>query len=123
MRREDGSCKIVNNIYAKNIDLDTLGKKQQKRPNTRGLKKSKEDQSVIAAEEKIINDVAKDDTDVQVLEILNRYMTDMMQHSYNALIEELFSQILAPHARLEENDKLYLLKLQTFMIEVCRLQA
>lgn len=64
--------------------------------------------------------MAKDDTDVQVLEILNRYMTDMMQHSYNALVEELFSQILAPHARLEDNDKLYLLRLQTFMIEVCR---
>jgi hypothetical protein len=118
--RQDGSSKIVNNIYAKNIDLDDLGKSQLRQPKRSGAKDSNK---VIVASSSIIDDAAKDANDNQLLAVLHDYLTEMLQLCYSALIEELFSQILHVQALLEENDRFYLLKLQSFLIEVCRLKA
>jgi hypothetical protein len=76
---------------------------------------------VIEASSSIIDDAAKDESDHRLLSVLHDYLVDMLQNCYGALIEELFSQILPTQALLEENDRYYLLKLQTFLIEVCRL--
>ena len=118
--REDGSSKIVNNIYAKNIDLEDLGKSQLRQPKRSG---AKDGNKVIVASSSIIDDAAKDASDNQLLAVLHDYLTEMLQNSYGPLIEELFSQILHVQALLEENDRFYLLKLQTFLLEVCRLKA
>ena len=47
----------------------------------------------------------------------------MLTNSYVPLIEELFAQISVPNALIEDDDRYYLIKLQTFVLEVCRLQA
>lgn len=47
----------------------------------------------------------------------------MLQNSYCSLIEELYSQILVSNAELEDDDRYHLLKFQTFIMQVCRLQA
>jgi len=56
VKRDDGSSMMLNNIYQKNIDTQTLGKQQWK-PGTRTVKN---DASVIEATNTIIDDAAKD---------------------------------------------------------------
>ena len=73
--REDGSSKIVNNIYAKNIDLEDLGKSQLLQPKRSGVK---DGNKVIVASSSIIDDAAKDASDNQLLAVLHDYLTEML---------------------------------------------
>ena len=48
---------------------------------------------------------------------------DMIEHSYNPLIEQLYSQIQQPNTEIEENDAFHLFKIQSFVLEIWRLVA
>lgn len=73
--REDGSSKIVNNIYAKNIDIDDLGKSQLRQPKRFGPKTN---DKMIVASSSIIDDAAKDANDNQLIAVLHEYLTEML---------------------------------------------
>jgi len=77
----------VSNIYAKNIDLEDLGRTQLRQPKRGGTKDSTK---VIEASSFIIDDAAKDGDDKKLLLILHDYLMDMLQNCYNTLIEELY---------------------------------
>ena len=69
----------------------------------------------------MIDDAAVDKLDAELLEMLQNYLDDMIEHSYNPLIEQLYTQILPSKAEVEENDAYHLFKVQSFVLEVCRL--
>ena len=48
---------------------------------------------------------------------------DMIEHSYNPLIEQLYSQIQQLNVEIEENDAFHLFKIQSFVLETWRLVA
>ena len=77
----------MSNIYAKNIDLEDLGRTQLRQPKRGGTKDSTK---VIEASSFIIDDAAKDGDDKKLLLILHDYLMDMLQNCYNTLIEELY---------------------------------
>jgi len=77
----------VSNIYARNIDLEDLGRTQLRQPKRGGTKDSTK---VIEASSFIIDDAAKDRDDKKLLLILHDYLMDMLQNCYNTLIEELY---------------------------------
>jgi hypothetical protein len=47
----------------------------------------------------------------------------MLENSYNSLVEELFQQMMQDNSLLEDSDVYHFFKLQTFMLEFCRLKA
>lgn len=118
VKRVDGSSKTIHNVYEPYLDLSSLAH-QTRKPT---LRKAKNPTHVVEASRLIICDGAKDERDVSLVKVLNSYLQDMLQNSYCSLIEELYSQVLVS-TDLEENDRYHLLKLQTFMMRVCRLQA
>ena len=69
----------------------------------------------------MIDDAAVDQLDEALLEIMHNYLVDMIEHSYNPLIEQISTQILPAKAEVEENDAYHLFKIQSFVLEVCRL--
>lgn len=77
----------MSNIYARNIDLEDLGRTQLRQPKRGGTKDSTK---VIEASSFIIDDAAKDGDDKKLLLILHDYLMDMLQNCYNTLIEELY---------------------------------
>lgn len=77
----------MSNIYARNIDLEDLGRTQLRQPKRGGTKDSTK---VIEASSFIIDDAAKDRDDKKLLLILHDYLMDMLQNCYNTLIEELY---------------------------------
>lgn len=107
MKREDGSNMMVSNIYQTNIDTEGLGKKQQRKPG----RAVKDEAKVIEATEQIVNDAAKNETDIKLIAVLHSYLNELLTNSYCALVEELFLQVQAPHAILEDNDRYHLLKI------------
>ena len=48
---------------------------------------------------------------------------DMIEHSYNPLMEQLYNQILQSKTEIEENDAFHLFKIQSFVLEIWRLVA
>jgi len=77
----------------------------------------------VTVAKQIVEDGAKDHLDVKLLEVLNNYLVDMITNSYAPLVEELFNQMLPEQALLEESDCFHFFKLQTFMLQVCRIKA
>ena len=84
---------------------------------------AKDPKKVIEAPQTMIDDAAVDKLDDELLEVMHNYLLDMIEHSYNPLIEQLYTQILPAKAEVEENDAYHLFKIQSFVLEVCRLQA
>ena len=105
--------------------MNDISKYQRRKPRVGASRKAlaKDPKKVIEAHQSLIDDAAVDKTDEELLRILLNYLVDMMEHSYNPLIEQLYSQILPSKAEVEENDSFHLFKVQSFVLEVCRLQA
>ena len=57
-------------------------------------KSSKDEQKVITFCEKLINEAAMDDADRDLVKILQTHLLDMIENSYNPLIEELVEQMV-----------------------------
>ena len=94
--REDGTLVTNSNIYQQNIDVNDISKYQRRKPRTGASQKvlAKQPKRVIQAQQPIIDDAAVDKADNELLEIMEKYLMDMIEHSYNPLIEQLYSQIL-----------------------------
>jgi hypothetical protein len=118
MRREDGSSLIISNIYKHKIDTEPK-QKQQRAPR----RSERNQDKVIEHEQRLVDDAAKGQEDVLVLQVVQAYLDECLDVCYTPLIEELYQQITPEHAILEENDRFYFIKMQTFAMEVVRLQA
>ena len=86
MRREDGSRKTITNIVQRKIDLNDFGNKLKTAP----ARKAKNENTAILAQNLLINDAAMDDTDKELLRILQNHLVDLIENSYNPLCEELY---------------------------------
>lgn len=67
-------------------------------------------------------------SDRKLLVIIKDYLNDMLENTYNALINEVFRQIKAAQANSTEFgaadfDNFHFFKFSAFMIEVTRLKA
>ena len=88
IQRDDGSSALVSNIYQTNIDINTIPKNQRHKPKAR--KASDNNQTFEAPENsKIINDIALDQSDKRLLELLKNHLIDLLDNSYCGLIEQL----------------------------------
>lgn len=113
---------MVGNIYQKSIDLNNLGNKQRVKSNTIMGKKNKE--NIIGGQEKLVQEGALTDSDRELLVILKNYINDILENTYNAIINEVFSQIKEGRdENSAEFDNFHFFKFSTFMIEVQRLKA
>ena len=64
------------------------------------------------------------DSDRELLLILNNYFNDILDNTYNAMINEIFSQIKeGSEFKSAEFDNFHFFKFSTFMIEMQRLKA
>ena len=64
------------------------------------------------------------DSDRKLLEIIKNYLIDILDNTYNALINEIFVQIQkGSNNAIEEFDKYHFFKLSSFMIQVQRMKA
>jgi len=114
--RPDGTRMMIHNIYQKSIDTNNLGKKQRQKSNALMGKKNKA--NVISGETQIINEVAMQDSDRKLIEIIKSYLNDMLANTYNALINEVFDQIKKGSELVAEFDNYHFFKFSTFMIKV-----
>jgi uncharacterized protein YfaP (DUF2135 family) len=61
----------------------------------RGAKRSTKDEArVITAQVLLINDAAMDEEDKELLRILQTFLLDLVENSYNPICEELYEQML-----------------------------
>ncbi|CDW80133.1 UNKNOWN [Stylonychia lemnae] len=120
--RNDGSSVIVGNIYQKNIEVNEVKNGQKRRAQSRMIKDQKH---IIEAPQtgKLVNEGALEQSDRKLLQMLRNHLTDMLQNSYCPLIEQIFNELAKSGEAVEEFDKFHYFKLQTFMMQICRLQA
>ena len=89
MKRDDGTVKTITNIMQKQIDLNDYGNKLKTAP----IRKAKNENTAILAQTLLINDAAMDDSDKELLKILQTHLIDLIENTYNPLCEELYEQI------------------------------
>ena len=120
VKRPDGSMVMVNNIYQKSVDITNLGKRQRQKSNALVGKKAKE--NMIESNKTIIDEKALDLNDRKLIKILKAYLIDLLDNCYNALIKEIFNQVLQGHQgdgvvqKDQMFDKYHFFKLSSFMI-------
>ena len=78
---------------------------------------------VIEAPQTLVDDGAVDETDEKLLEIMKSFLYDLMMHSYNPLMEQLFGDITNKRVAVEENDSFHMFKFQGFVLEAIRIRA
>lgn len=82
--------------------------------------------NTIEGQEKIIQEAAMQDSDRELLTIIRSYLNDMLENTYNALINEVFKQI-SPNTGGEmgraELDHYHFFKFSAFMINVHRMKS
>lgn len=122
IKRADGTRQMVNNIYQKSIETTDLTKKQRMKSNVIHGKKNK--QNIIDGMHKIVEEAAMEDSDRLLLEIMRNYLDDVLENTYNHLINEVFRQ-LGPSSEMgrAELDNYHFFKFSAFMINVQRLKA
>jgi hypothetical protein len=59
----------------------------------------------------LIDDSSANKSDEEILKIIYDFLFDMIEHSYNPLIEALFDQIVPQKVVVEENDRFHLFSL------------
>ena len=113
------------NLYAQQIDVNDISAHQRRRPRVGASSKAlrKDPKKVIEAPQALIDDAAVDKTDEELLEVLRSYLVDMIEHSYNPLLEQILLTIAPCKSEVLEDDSFHLFKVQSFVLEVCRLQA
>jgi hypothetical protein len=115
---------MVNNIYQKSIEVNNLCKKQRMKSNAVIGKKNKA--NMIEGQQKIIQEGALLDSDRELLAILRNYLDDILENTYNPLVNEVFRQI-SPNSGTEftkaEFDNFHFFKFSSFMIDVQRMKA
>ena len=79
----------------------------------------------IYQQKQIIDTAAMEDSDRKLLHIVREYLSDILDNTYNALINEIFMQITKDSGTVhsEEFDKYYFFKLSAFIIQLQRLKA
>ena len=82
---------MVNNIYQKSIDSNNLGKKQRQKSNAVVGKNNKLNK--IVTNELLVNEATLEESDRNLLKIMKDFANDMLDNTYNALINEVFVQI------------------------------
>ena len=55
--------------------------------------------------------------------MIKEYLVDLMAHSYNPLMEQLFDDVRGQRVAVEENDAFHMFKVQSFVLEAVRIQA
>ena len=71
----------------------------------------------------LVDDGAVDETDAMLLEIVKDYLYDLLAHSYNPLMEQLFEDFNKNKVAVEENDSFHMFKVQSFVLEAVRIRA
>ena len=71
----------------------------------------------------LVDDGAADETDRHLLTVVKDYLYDLMAHSYNPLMEQLFDDVVKQRVAVEENDSFHMFKVQSFVLEAVRIQA
>lgn len=79
IKREDGSSKMVTNIYQKQIDINDFGNKIKSAPK----RSTKDENRAIVAQELLIGDATKDEQDHELLRVLHVHLLDLIENSYN----------------------------------------
>lgn len=110
---------MITNIVQRQINLNDIGHKLKTAP----VRKAKNENTAILAQTLLINDAAMDDSDKELLKILHAHLVDMIENTYNPLCEELYEQMTPSQALIMENDVFHFFKLQSFVLEFCRMRA
>jgi hypothetical protein len=70
--------------------MNDYGNKQKTAP----FHKAKSENTAILAQTLLITDAAMDDSDKELLQVLQTHMVDLIENSFNNLCEELYEQML-----------------------------
>ena len=115
INRADGSRCMVNNIYQKSIDSTNLGKKQRQKSNAVMGKNNKLNK--IVTNELLVNEATLEESDRNLLKIMKDYVNDMLDNTYNPLINEVFAQIQQGSLQdAADFDNYHFFKFSSFMI-------
>ena len=79
---------IFHNIYAKSFDTENLGNKQRIKPG--GINK-RQAGNKIESHQTIINEANLQDSDRKLITVIKNYLFDILENTYNALINEIFA--------------------------------
>lgn len=66
--------------------MNDYGNKQKTAP----VRKAKSENTAILAQTLLITDAAMDDSDKELLQVLQTHMVDLIENSFNNLCEELY---------------------------------
>ena len=113
----------VKNIYEKSIDTSADQRHLKKKPRISSARAFKDAKKVIEAPVPIVDSAAVDKTDSKLLEILKDYLIDLLEHSYEPLIEQIFDTIVPSKVEVEEDDAFHLFRVQAFAVEAVKIQA
>ncbi len=79
---------MLNNIYQKNIDINNLGKHQRRKAHSIVGKNNKINQ--IEGQKQLIDEASMEDLDRKLLLIIKNYLIDILDNTYNAMINQIF---------------------------------
>lgn len=111
--RPDGTRLMLKNLYQKNFDVTNLGKHQRARP-ARGGRIAAE--NVVEAQKSLIQVDSLEETDRKLIKAIKAYLVDILENTFNNLVNEILSQIVNNQGASQIEDKLYFFKLSAFMI-------
>lgn len=99
------------------MEVTNLGKHQRAKNPRQGARAKKE--NVIGAQESLFQIDALEDSDKQLIEVIKTYLVDILDNTYNNLVNEIFNQIASNQAAVDQiEDKLHFFKICAFMIQV-----
>ena len=121
MTRADGTQALVQNIYQQKVDTTQLGGKVQR------LKPNVGKQSAVARVEQqhlLVDLACLEQADKDVLNVMREYLDDILENTYNALVNAVYSQVVRQLTDgINDRDNYHYFKLSTFMVEVVRHKA
>ena len=106
---------MLTNLYQKNFDVTNLGKHQRAKPSHAGARAK---DGIIEAQKSLIQIDSLEQTDRDLIKTMKGYLVDMLDNTYNNLVNEIFNQIANNPAACQEEDKLHFFKLSAFMIQI-----
>lgn len=79
---------------------------------------AKTNDNIIEAQKSIIQIESLEQTDRNLIKAMKAYLVDILDNTYNNLVNEVFNQIINNPAACQEEDKLHFFKLSAFMIQI-----
>ena len=118
--RPDGTRVMLTNLYQKNFDVTNLGRHQRAK-HARAVRTDNE--NIIEAQKSLIQIDSLEQTDRDLLETVKAYLVDILDNTYNSLVNEICNQIVNSQGAGQVEDKLHFFKLSAFMIQIQRFKA